>query len=64
MTERWTELKRTSEGVSFTLYEQDGDRVSIVDETWWTWDEFLGMDVAPDMDFGGDGRVMVLEGDE
>lgn len=43
----WVELKRGSEGVSLTVYEQTDDNIEVVDETWWTWAEFTGIDTAP-----------------
>jgi len=35
----WTELRVTSEGISVSLYTESDDRVSVEDETWFTWDE-------------------------
>lgn len=44
MSDRWTEMKRTREGVSLTLYEMgEDDRPVVANEEWWTWSEFLDM---------------------
>jgi hypothetical protein len=39
----WIELKRGTEGVSLAVYRIVKDHVSVVDETWWTWEEFTGI---------------------
>lgn len=45
--ETWAELKWTTEGVGLTTYEQrDGKEVETLDETWWTWSEFTGIDTT------------------
>lgn len=47
MSECWTEVKRTSEGVSITLYREGPDgRPDVVDEQWWTWPEFLQTEIG------------------
>lgn len=40
------ELKRTSEGVGLSLYDHGVEPVSVLDEMWWTWPEFTGMDTT------------------
>lgn len=40
----WVELKRGSEGVSLSVYESVGGETEVLDEAWWTWSEFAGID--------------------
>lgn len=43
-SEVWVELKRGSEGVSLSVYESANGETEVLDETWWTWAEFAGVD--------------------
>lgn len=41
----WVELKRGPDGVSLTAYRKHEDgHVDVVDEAWWTWPEFTGIE--------------------
>jgi hypothetical protein len=40
----WVELKRGSEGVSLSVYESVDGETNVVDEAWWTWVGFAGVD--------------------
>lgn len=40
----WVELKRGSEGVNLSVYESVDGETEVLDETWWTWSEFAGID--------------------
>lgn len=39
------ELKRSGEGVGLSLYDMEGESPLVLDETWWTWGEFVGMEI-------------------
>lgn len=42
----WVELKRGSEGVSLTVYKRVDGETQVVDESWWTWNEFRTTDTS------------------
>lgn len=45
---RWTQLEKGPDGVAVTLYEDSPEYIepAVVDQAWWTWEEFCGMDQA------------------
>lgn len=40
----WVELKRGTEGVGLSVYESIDGETNVIDEAWWTWAGFAGVD--------------------
>lgn len=62
----WTELERSTEGVSLTVYEEyDDETVAVRDEMWWTWGEFTGMETQdPNISRRGVTQMGIIGQDE
>lgn len=60
----YTELKRGTEGVNVSLYEElPSGQVNVLDEAWYTWAEFTGIDTQ-DLPISKEGTVTLTPPDE